>query len=80
MVGRPLTKSQMTSASVLHSSFFLLLIYSVGVHVKVVHHMGTMDQPWNCPHGRPTMRHLSDIANMGKGKTRPVNWVDFGTL
>ncbi|KAI0716220.1 MutL C terminal dimerization domain-containing protein, partial [Earliella scabrosa] len=27
----------------------------------VVQHMGTMDQPWHCPHGRPTMRHLSDI-------------------
>lgn len=20
--------------------------------------MGEIDQPWNCPHGRPTMRHL----------------------
>ncbi|KAI0669281.1 hypothetical protein C8Q78DRAFT_954096, partial [Trametes maxima] len=28
---------------------------------SVVRHMGTMDQPWHCPHGRPTMRHLSDI-------------------
>ncbi|KAI9826276.1 MAG: hypothetical protein M1826_006698 [Phylliscum demangeonii] len=24
----------------------------------VVRHMGEMDRPWNCPHGRPTMRHL----------------------
>lgn len=20
--------------------------------------MGEIEQPWNCPHGRPTMRHL----------------------
>lgn len=25
---------------------------------KVVKHMGEMDKPWSCPHGRPTMRHL----------------------
>jgi DNA mismatch repair protein PMS2 len=25
---------------------------------KVVRHMGEMDKPWSCPHGRPTMRHL----------------------
>ncbi|KAJ3130377.1 Mismatch repair endonuclease pms2 [Nowakowskiella sp. JEL0407] len=25
---------------------------------KIVDHMGEMNQPWNCPHGRPTTRHL----------------------
>ncbi|KAF1994302.1 DNA mismatch repair protein MutL [Amniculicola lignicola CBS 123094] len=25
---------------------------------KVIRHMGEMDKPWSCPHGRPTMRHL----------------------
>ena len=28
---------------------------------KVVTHMGTIDKPWNCPHGRPTMRHLCGL-------------------
>jgi DNA mismatch repair protein PMS2 len=27
----------------------------------IVNHMSEMDQPWNCPHGRPTMRHLASI-------------------
>lgn len=27
---------------------------------SVVRNMQSLDQPWNCPHGRPTMRHLSD--------------------
>jgi len=26
--------------------------------VKLVRHMGEIEQPWNCPHGRPTIRHL----------------------
>ncbi|KAJ7127884.1 hypothetical protein C8R44DRAFT_778955 [Mycena epipterygia] len=41
----------------------------------VVRHMGTMDQPWNCPHGRPTMRHLSDI--LGDRKRTGVDWSAF---
>ncbi|KDQ51775.1 hypothetical protein JAAARDRAFT_73425 [Jaapia argillacea MUCL 33604] len=52
----------------------------------VIRHMGTMDQPWNCPHGRPTMRHLSDISDGGFGfgspsrssGSREVDWSSFG--
>ena len=29
---------------------------------KVVGHLGEMDKPWNCPHGRPTMRHLAGLG------------------
>ncbi|KAK0715012.1 hypothetical protein B0H67DRAFT_664860 [Lasiosphaeris hirsuta] len=29
---------------------------------KVVQHMGEMEKPWNCPHGRPTMRHLCGLS------------------
>lgn len=28
----------------------------------LVKHMGEMDKPWNCPHGRPTMRHLCQLS------------------
>lgn len=28
---------------------------------KIVQHMGEIDKPWNCPHGRPTMRHLMGL-------------------
>ncbi|KAL0023381.1 hypothetical protein WJX79_000253 [Trebouxia sp. C0005] len=26
---------------------------------SVVSHLGGLESPWNCPHGRPTMRHLT---------------------
>ncbi|KAI1409360.1 DNA mismatch repair protein MutL [Hypoxylon sp. FL1857] len=29
---------------------------------KLVRHMGELDKPWNCPHGRPTMRHLCGLS------------------
>ncbi|TFK88963.1 DNA mismatch repair protein MutL [Polyporus arcularius HHB13444] len=48
---------------------------------SVVQHMGTMDQPWHCPHGRPTMRHLSDIVGFGwdprRGPVKSIDWAAF---
>ncbi|KAI7865719.1 hypothetical protein BDF14DRAFT_1883304 [Spinellus fusiger] len=35
---------------------------SCGVVVRIVRNMGKIDQPWNCPHGRPTMRHLRTLS------------------
>ncbi|KAI5824843.1 DNA mismatch repair protein MutL [Schizophyllum commune Tattone D] len=50
-----------------------------GQMTAVVQHMGTMDQPWNCPHGRPTMRHLIDLADLnGRAKgPRPIDWASL---
>ncbi|PWN28737.1 DNA mismatch repair protein MutL [Jaminaea rosea] len=49
----------------------------------IVRHMGTIEQPWNCPHGRPTMRHLACLrsvgAEAGKGR-REVMWGNAGAL
>lgn len=28
---------------------------------KVVRNLGGLDKPWSCPHGRPTMRHLTEL-------------------
>jgi DNA mismatch repair protein PMS2 len=36
---------------------------------KVVKHLGELDKPWNCPHGRPTMRHIC-----GLGAWDGVSW------
>ena len=33
--------------------------------------MGTIDKPWNCPHGRPTMRHLMSLGQWDE-------WDEFG--
>ncbi|KAI0478775.1 hypothetical protein GGR56DRAFT_631703 [Xylariaceae sp. FL0804] len=32
---------------------------------RLVRHMGEIDKPWNCPHGRPTMRHLCGLGAWG---------------
>ncbi|KAL3717594.1 hypothetical protein ACJRO7_009089 [Eucalyptus globulus] len=33
---------------------------------KILEHLADLKSPWNCPHGRPTMRHLVDLATVGK--------------
>merc|ERR1712146_107260 len=38
----------------------------MGKMIAVVEKLATMDQPWNCPHGRPTMRHLVDMNKFAK--------------
>lgn len=35
---------------------------------QLVDHMGEIEQPWNCPHGRPTMRHLVNLELIRKRK------------
>ncbi|EQB59193.1 DNA mismatch repair protein MutL [Colletotrichum gloeosporioides Cg-14] len=48
---------------------------------KLVRHMGELDKPWNCPHGRPTMRHLSGLGSwdeIGWKEDRPgVDWATY---
>ncbi|XP_046563107.1 mismatch repair endonuclease PMS2-like [Haliotis rubra] len=33
---------------------------------KLLCHMSDIEQPWNCPHGRPTMRHLFNLNMLPK--------------
>eukprot|EP00727_Mastigamoeba_balamuthi_P000099 m51a1_g10086 putative dna mismatch repair protein (771) ;mRNA; r:76100-80767 len=29
---------------------------------RIVRHLGELEKPWRCPHGRPTMRHIYTLA------------------
>ncbi|CAI9103666.1 OLC1v1002192C1 [Oldenlandia corymbosa var. corymbosa] len=31
---------------------------------KILEHLTDLKSPWNCPHGRPTMRHLVDLTTV----------------
>ncbi|KAG6700134.1 hypothetical protein I3842_08G097500 [Carya illinoinensis] len=33
---------------------------------KILQHLAELKSPWNCPHGRPTMRHLVDLTTIHK--------------
>ncbi len=56
---------------------------------EIVRHMGSMDKPWSCPHGRPTMRHLyglerwegwsegDGVVGVGVVGKRETDWKGF---
>lgn len=41
---------------------------------QLVRNMGTIDQPWNCPHGRPTMRHLTTVDPSDQSGRDRIDW------
>ncbi|KAK0396681.1 hypothetical protein QR680_001810 [Steinernema hermaphroditum] len=37
---------------------------------RIIRHMTNMDHPWNCPHGRPTLRHLANLDRIKRKRRR----------
>lgn len=60
-VTRPSKVRKMFAMRACRSSIMIGKTLSWKQMEKVVTHMGTIDKPWNCPHGRPTMRHLCGL-------------------
>ncbi|RAO69540.1 uncharacterized protein BHQ10_005552 [Talaromyces amestolkiae] len=62
-VPRPSKVRKMFAMRACRSSIMIGKTLTVKQMVKAVRNMGTIDKPWNCPHGRPTMRHLMTLGS-----------------
>ncbi|GAB1732024.1 hypothetical protein NU195Hw_g6272t1 [Hortaea werneckii] len=60
-IPRPKKVQRMLAMRACRSSIMVGKTLTVRDMRKVVRHMGEMEKPWNCPHGRPTMRHLAGL-------------------
>ncbi|XP_071813914.1 mismatch repair endonuclease PMS2-like [Apostichopus japonicus] len=58
---RPSRVRQMFASRACRKSVMIGTALSRADMTKLVKHMGEIEQPWNCPHGRPTMRHLFNL-------------------
>uniref|UniRef100_A0A3P8UL81 Mismatch repair endonuclease PMS2 n=1 Tax=Cynoglossus semilaevis TaxID=244447 RepID=A0A3P8UL81_CYNSE len=58
---RPSRVRQMFASRACRKSIMIGTALSVSEMKKLVVHMGEIEHPWNCPHGRPTMRHLANL-------------------
>ena len=61
MVPRPSKVRKMFAMRACRSSIMIGKTLTGKQMSTVIKHMGTIDKPWNCPHGRPTMRHLMSL-------------------
>nr|XP_033466793.1 mismatch repair endonuclease PMS2 [Epinephelus lanceolatus] len=58
---RPSRVRQMFASRACRKSVMIGTALSVSEMKKLLVHMGEIEHPWNCPHGRPTMRHLTNL-------------------
>ncbi|KAM9463079.1 mismatch repair endonuclease PMS2 [Clarias gariepinus] len=58
---RPSRVRQMFASRACRKSVMIGTALNSSEMKKLVVHMGEIEQPWNCPHGRPTMRHLVNL-------------------
>lgn len=58
---RPTKVRSMFAMRACRSSIMIGQTLNTAKMEKVVQNLSTLDKPWNCPHGRPTMRHIAKI-------------------
>ncbi|KAL7952346.1 hypothetical protein V8C34DRAFT_299521 [Trichoderma compactum] len=83
-IPRPSKVQKMFAMRACRSSIMIGKAMTRSQMYSLVNHMGELDKPWNCPHGRPTIRHLSRLqAWSGVGwerdlQTDPITtWHDY---
>ncbi|KAH8736655.1 hypothetical protein BGZ61DRAFT_377190 [Ilyonectria robusta] len=62
-IPRPSKVRKMFAMRACRSSIMIGKPLTKGQMETLVRHMGELDKPWNCPHGRPTMRHLCKLQS-----------------
>ncbi|XP_053327450.1 mismatch repair endonuclease PMS2 [Spea bombifrons] len=58
---RPSRVQQMFASRACRKSVMIGTALNINEMKKLVAHMGEIEHPWNCPHGRPTMRHIASL-------------------
>uniref|UniRef100_A0A8C8VEN9 PMS1 homolog 2, mismatch repair system component n=1 Tax=Pelusios castaneus TaxID=367368 RepID=A0A8C8VEN9_9SAUR len=58
---RPSRVRQMFASRACRKSVMIGTALNVNEMKKLITHMGEIEHPWNCPHGRPTMRHIANL-------------------
>ncbi|RYP73704.1 hypothetical protein DL771_003417 [Monosporascus sp. 5C6A] len=89
VIPRPSRVRKMFAMRACRSSVMIGKSLTVRQMEKLVRHMGELDKPWNCPHGRPTMRHLCGLGAWdeacwregdgfdGRKRTAPTDWAAY---
>lgn len=61
-IPRPSRVKQMLASRACRSAIMIGKTLNVTDMRRILTQMSTMQNPWNCPHGRPTIRHLFSLC------------------
>jgi DNA mismatch repair protein PMS2 len=88
-VPRPSKVRRMFAMRACRSSIMVGKTLTTKQMTNVIRQMGQIDKPWNCPHGRPTMRHIfgldswsgwqegDGLAISNEKIPRRANWIEY---
>ncbi|UPL02600.1 hypothetical protein LCI18_013534 [Fusarium solani-melongenae] len=80
-IPRPSKVRKMFASRACRSSVMIGKPLTQGQMETLVRHMADLDKPWNCPHGRPTMRHLCQLDSWDgrgwKADQAPISWRSY---
>ena len=71
-IPRPSRIRRLLAMRACRSSVMIGKVMNKGIMRRLVGRMGQIDKPWNCPHGRPTMRHVCGLEGVGGWVGGPV--------
>ena len=71
-VVRPSRISAMFASRACRSSVMIGTALSIPQMQTILTHMTGMENPWACPHGRPTFRHLIDLSPLRQASGPPT--------
>ena len=64
-IPRPTKIRKILAMRACRSSIMIGRVLTRQMMERLVAKMGEIDKPWNCPHGRPTMRHVCGLDEVG---------------
>lgn len=64
---RPSRVSAMFASHTCRTSIMVGTALSISEMSRLLKQMAQTEQPWNCPHGRSTMRHLVNVNILQAG-------------
>ena len=78
-IPRPTKIRKLLAMRACRSSIMIGKVMTRQMMQRLVARMGEIDKPWNCPHGRPTMRHVCGLEGVGdwgeeNEEDERVNW------
>lgn len=68
---RPKKYRDMFASRACRSSVMIGTTLTTAKMREIVNNLATLDRPWTCPHGRPTIRHLFNLENCLARQYRP---------